>query len=156
MAPEPAIDDRDDIEIEGPLMNDQDVSETLNDVEDTTVTITRLVSSPVKEVWKVLCTPEGGEALLGAGGVIGRKGEKWRAGDGTWGVIRSYHPLEQLRFSWHDGPDAPNTLVDLQLVAAGDATNIEIRHEHVPAQTDTAALVRRWETALDRVWAQHG
>lgn len=136
-------------------MNDLDVSETLTESGDTTVTITRLVSSPVKDVWKALCTREGGEALLGAGGVIGAKGESWRSDDGTWGVIRSFHPLEQLRFSWHAGPDAPKTLVDLHLVPAGDATNVEIRHEHVPARTDTAEIVRHWEAALDRVWAQH-
>lgn len=136
-------------------MNDQGVSETLTDAQDTTVTITRLVSSSVKEVWKVLNTPAGGEALLGAGGVIGEKGDSWRADDGTWGVIRSYHPLEQLRFTWHAGPDAPNTLVDLRLIPAGDATNVEVRHEHVPATSDTAALVRHWESALARVWEQH-
>lgn len=136
-------------------MNDSEGSDALTNTGDTTVTITRLVSSPVKEVWKVLCTPQGGEALLGEGGVIGDKGDSWHAADGTWGVIRSYHPLEQLRFSWHADADAPNTLVDLHLIPAGDATNIEIRHEHVPARTDTAELVRRWESALDRVWAQH-
>ena len=136
-------------------MNDQDASDTLTETRDTTVTITRLVSSPLKEVWKVLNTPAGGEALLGAGGVIGDKGDSWHATDGTWGVIRSYHALEQLRFTWHADDDAATTMVDLRLVPAGDATNIEVRHEHVPANTDTAALVRRWEAALDRVWALH-
>lgn len=136
-------------------MHDSEGSEALAHARDTTVTITRLVSSPVKEVWKVLCTREGGEALLGEGGVIGDKGASWHAADGTWGVIRSYHPLEQLRFSWHAADGAPKTMVDLHLVPAGDATNVEIRHEHVPAETDTAELVRHWEAALDRVWAQH-
>ncbi len=136
-------------------MNDQVAGESLAEAQDTTVTVTRLVSSPVKEVWKVLCTREGGEALLGEGGSIGAKGDSWRAADGTWGVIRSYHPLEQIRFSWHESSDAPKTMVDLHLIPAGDSTNIEVCHEHVPSQTDTAELVKRWETALDRVWAQH-
>lgn len=134
-------------------MIDQGVSDTLTEAEDTTVTITRLVSSPVKDVWRALCAPAGGEALLGSGAVIGDKGDSWHAVDGTWGVIRSYHPLEQLRFSWHAGEDAPKTVVDLHLIADGDATNVELRHEHVPAETDTDDLVRRWEAALDRVWA---
>lgn len=136
-------------------MNEQEVGETLTDTGDTTVTITRLVSSPVKEVWKVLNTHEGAAALLGEGGVIGGKGDSWHAADGRWGVIRSYHPLEQLRFTYHDGPDAPNTLVDLRLIPAGDSTNIEVRHEHLPAVSSTEAIVRHWEAALDRVWAQH-
>lgn len=136
-------------------MNDRDASETLNDTGDTTVTITRLVSSPVKEVWRVLNTREGAEALLGEGGVIGGKGDSWHAADGTWGVIRSYHPLEQLRFTFHAGPDAPNTLVDLRLIPAGESTNIEVRHEHLAGVSSTEDIVKHWEAALDRVWAQH-
>ncbi len=135
-------------------MTDTSAGESLAPAsQDTTVTITRLVSSPVKEVWRMLNTPAGAEAILGEGAQIGDKGDSWHANDGTYGVVRSYHPLEQIRFSWHETDDAPKTLVDLHLIPAGDATNVEIRHEHVPATTDTQTIVRRWESALDRFFS---
>ncbi len=134
-------------------MTDQTAGETLAHTEDTTVVISRSVSSDVKDVWRALATREGGVALLGEGGVIGGKGESWHAADGTYGVTRSYHPFEQIRFSWHETEDAPKTLVDLHLLPSDDGTTIEISHEHVPATTDTAMLQARWEAALDRVAA---
>ena len=135
-------------------MTDSSAGESLAAAsQDTTVTITRLVSSPVKEVWGRLNTPDGAQAILGEGGHIGDKGDSWRAVDGTYGVVRSYHPLEQIRFSWHESEEAPKTLVDLRLIPANGSTNVEIRHEHVPSTTDTEGIVRRWENALDRFFA---
>ncbi len=135
-------------------MTDQSASDTLTHPADTTVTVSRSVSQPVKNVWKLLVTREGAEALLGPGGELGDKGDSWHAADGTYGVIRSYHPLEQIRFSWHAADEAPKTLVDLHLQRAGDSeTRLEIRHEHIPTYFDTAAIAHRWEKALDKLAA---
>ena len=133
-------------------MTDQGVSEALAESEDTTVVVSRSVSQSVKDVWRLLSTNAGAEALLGPGGVLGDKGDSWRAEDGTFGVVRSYHPLEQIRFSWHAHADAPKSLVDLHLVKeADDATLVEIRHEHIPGGWDTNAITAQWEDALDRI-----
>ncbi len=119
---------------------------------DTTVIVSRVVSHPLKSVWNVLMTNEGMEALLGPGGRLGDKGDKWQALDGTYGVTRSFHPLEQIRFSWHRSEDAPRTLVDLHLSPQGaDSTLLEIRHEHVGADLDPANLQSRWEDSLMRI-----
>lgn len=133
-------------------MTDSTAGEAIAEAQDTTVTITRLVSSPIKVVWSQLVSKAGAEALLGEGAVLGEKGDKWEAKDGSYGMVRSYHPMEQLRFTWHADADAPKTMVDLHVVPAGASTNIEIRHEHVPATTDTESLVKHWESALDRLW----
>jgi len=135
-------------------MSEQSTSETLGKTVDTTVTVSRSVSQPAKNIWKLLVTREGAEALLGPGGELGDKGDSWHAADGTYGVIRSYHPLEQIRFSWHAAEEAPKTLVDLHLVTSGDAeTTLEIRHEHIPNYFDTAAIAKRWESALEKLIA---
>ena len=132
-------------------MTDQMAGETLAESTDTVV-VQRSVSQPVKEVWRLLATPAGSEALLGEGGVLGDKGDSWHSSNGTFGVVRSYHPLEQIRFSWHADGDAPKSLVDLHLMKQGDdATVVEIRHEHIPGGWDTDAITQHWEDALDRI-----
>lgn len=135
-------------------MTDQGAGDTLANAVDTTVTVSRSVSQSPKNVWKFLVTREGAEALLGPGGELGDKGDSWRAEDGTFGVIRSYHPLEQIRFSWHAADEAPKTLVDVHLLPAGDdQTTVEIRHELIPRYFDAAAIAKRWESALEKVEA---
>ena len=101
-------------------------------------------------------TREGAEALLGAGGELGDKGDSWHAADGTFGVIRSYHPLEQIRFSWHAAEEAPKTIVEVDLSAAEDGTKVEIRHEHIPAYFDASAITHKWEQALEKLAAAAG
>jgi uncharacterized protein YndB with AHSA1/START domain len=133
-------------------MTDQSASDPLEESKDTTVVVQRSVSQPVKAVWRLLATPAGSEALLGQGGVLGDKGDSWHSTDGTYGVVRSYHPLEQIRFSWHADSDAPKSLVDLHLVQeSDDSTVVEIRHEHIPHSWDTKAIEQHWEQALERI-----
>ena len=137
-------------------MIEQSQGDTLVNPVDTTVTVSRSVSQPVKQIWKLLVTREGAEALLGAGGELGDKGDSWRAADGTFGVIRSYHPLEQIRFSWHAAEEAPKTIVEVDLSAAEDGTNVQIRHEHIPPYFDASALTLKWEEALEKLAAAAG
>jgi uncharacterized protein YndB with AHSA1/START domain len=137
-------------------MIEQSQGDTLVNPVDTTVTVSRSVSKPVKEIWKLLATREGAEALLGAGGELGDKGDSWHASDGTFGVVRSFHPLEQIRFSWHAAEEAPKTIVEVDLAPADDGTRVEIRHEHIPTYFDSAALTRKWEKALEKLAAAAG
>jgi hypothetical protein len=102
-------------------------------------------------VWHVLSTNDGVAAVLGDGATLGNKGEHWRATDGTHGVWRSYHPLEQVRLSWHASEDGPRSLVDLHLAPQGEQTYVSIRHEHVEGDLDS--LKARWAAALSRLEA---
>ena len=65
-------------------MSDQSASDSLVESQDTTVVVQRSVSQPVKEVWRLLATPAGAEALLGEGGLLGDKGDSWHASNGTY------------------------------------------------------------------------
>ncbi|MGC4152702.1 MAG: SRPBCC domain-containing protein [Propionicimonas sp.] len=133
-------------------MTDQGAGDTLANAVGTTVTVSRSVSKSPKSVWKFLVTREGAETLLGPGGELGDKGDSWRADDGTFGVIRSYHPLEQIRFSWHAAEEAPKTIVDVHLVSGGEnETTVEIRHEAIPRYFDAKALTQRWEAVLTKL-----
>lgn len=127
----------------------------MDTMEETTeprsVKVTRVVARPLATVWEVLMKPHGAEALLGEGGALGGKGEDWRATDGTYGVTRSFHPGEQIRFSWHASDGAPRTLVDLHIRPDGDRTQLELIHEHLPEDADTGALSEHWAAALARI-----
>ena len=119
-----------------------------------TVEVSALLTHDLNHVWHVLTTNEGAAAFLGEGATLGGKGEPWRATDGTHGVWRTYHPLEQVRVSWHADDDAPRSMGDLHLAADGDKTAVTVRHEHVSG--DTEALGARWRAALDRIDALAG
>ena len=123
-----------------------------SETKDTTLVVSRVVSLPIKSVWTTLLSPAGMEALLGQGGQLGDKGDSWRAADGSYGVTRSFHPLEQIRFSWHKDEDSPRTIVDVHLISQdADSTLIEIRHEDVGTDLDPAELEQHWLAALDRI-----
>ncbi|MBB2987096.1 SRPBCC family protein [Terracoccus luteus] len=115
-----------------------------------TVHVSREVGAPVEQVWQHLISTAGTEALLGPGARLGGKGESWRSTDGPHGVVRSYHPIEQLRVSWHADDDAPASLVDLHLVDAGESTTVDVTHERLTADDPHPDVKGHWSQALDR------
>lgn len=115
-----------------------------------TVRVTRRVEANVADVWQHLVSPAGTSALLGAGAELGTKGESWHSSDGPHGVLRSYHPLAQVRVSWHADVDGPASLVDLHLVPDGDSTRLDVVHERLTATDPHPDLERHWQNALER------
>jgi uncharacterized protein YndB with AHSA1/START domain len=109
------------------------------------------MSAPVDRVWEHLISPAGTEALLGQGARLGSKGEPWRAGDGSYGVMRSYHPLEQVRVSWHPHEDGPLSMLDVQLRPDGDGTRVDLYHEGRGIAGDPRGDQQHWEEALGRL-----
>jgi uncharacterized protein YndB with AHSA1/START domain len=114
-----------------------------------TVSISREVRAPLDHVWEVLVSPQGAAALLGEGAVLGGKGEPYHCEDGTRGVVRSYHPLEQLRLSWHAEDSAPPSLVEIDLRAEGTSTVLELRHDHLVGTSLAGEVEKRWTAGLD-------
>jgi uncharacterized protein YndB with AHSA1/START domain len=114
------------------------------------VHVSRTVNAPVERVWQHLISETGIEALLGTGVRLGSKGESWHSDDGPHGVVRSYHPMEQLRVSWHADDSAPPSLVDLQMSETGKVTTLDLVHEKLSPDDSRDALRSYWDGALDR------
>ena len=129
------------------------MTEQVADVQaSVTTVVSRVVECPVKKVWAVLLSPEGQTALLGEGACLGDKGDTWKAADGTWGVTRSYHPLEEIRFSWHQDEESPKTWVEVTLAEVGpNRTKIQISHDHSNADFDVVGMTAHWKAALQRI-----
>ena len=126
------------------------IMETTEAVSETrSVAVTRVAPTQLEAVWRALMTPAGAQTLLGTGGQLGNKGEAWKADDGTYGITRSFHPKEQIRFSWHATEGAPATLVDLRMRAVDGGTELTIVHGNLPEDADLEALRARWETTLE-------
>lgn len=117
------------------------------------VQVTRMFPAPPGRVWAHLTSREGAESWLGEGASLGGKGEAYHCADGSTGVVRSYHPLEQLRVSWHETPDSPPSIVEIDLSAQGDGTLLELHHERIGA-IDPEALRTRWSSGLDALSAR--
>jgi uncharacterized protein YndB with AHSA1/START domain len=115
-----------------------------------TVHVTRSIAAPVGAVWQQLISPSGTAALLGAGAQIGSKGESWHSTDGPHGVVRSFHPLEQVRVSWHADEDAAGSLVDVHLFSEGDGTRVDLVHERLTNHEPPPGLQSFWQDALER------
>ena len=109
------------------------------------------VAAPPLQVWQHLISTAGTEALLGDGARIGNKGEPWRASDGSYGVVRSIHPLEQIRVTWHPNEDGPLSMLDVQLHPDGDATRVEVYHEGRGIAGDPRGDHQHWQEALGRL-----
>lgn len=127
-------------------------SEVTDESKGAEVVVQRTVAHPVKAVWNVLMTDEGSEILLGPGAHIGAKGDKWKSHDGREGVIRSFHPLEEIRFSWRLDQVGDPAMVTLTLKEDGeDATVITIKHEHDTKIERRDWIEDRWQAALERI-----
>lgn len=114
------------------------------------VQVSRSVAAPVAHVWEVLVSRSGSQALLGEGAVLGAKGEPFHCVDGSSGFVRSYHPLEQLRVSWHETPDSPPSIVELDLRDGGGVTVLELRADRILDDNHKSRLEQLWASGLDR------
>lgn len=117
--------------------------------ESAAVAVSRTIAAPPLHVWEVLVSPAGAESLLGPGASIGTKGQSWRSDEGPLGVVRSLHPLEQLRVTWHAAPEEPSSIVEIDLAADGDGTRLDLRQ--TPVAGDADAHEQRWDAALGRL-----
>ena len=115
------------------------------------IEVSRVVPFPIDKVWQLLTTSAGAEALLGEGAKLGTKGEPWHSVDGTYGVVRSYHPMEQMRLTWHADEHAAATLVDLRLTPEGSDTRLDLRHEHLNDAALSQSMPQHWDEALARI-----
>lgn len=130
----------------------EQTSEVTGETGGTSVVVSRTLPQPIKAVWEVLMTDDGAEALLGPGAKLGAKGHTWQSHNGRQGVIRSFHPLEEIRFSWRLKENTAPTMVSVLLNAlSDDSTEIEIKHSNLTPDIDRDWVHDRWSGALERI-----
>jgi uncharacterized protein YndB with AHSA1/START domain len=105
------------------------------------------LNSSVGSVWQVLVSPEGTAAWLGEGAVLGEKGQSFHCTDGSGGVIRSFHPLEQVRLAWHRDGETEPTLVELDVTPVSDGTVLRLWHEGIPEEERRSMRIQ-WQNRL--------
>ncbi len=132
-------------------MSESNAEATITASSSAPVVVAKVVPHKLMDVWQALMAPRGAEALLGDGGELGTKGQSWRSDQGHYGVVRSFHPLEQIRFSWHATEGAPATLVDLHLSEHADGTRLELRHDHLNEDLDRDWLATHWADAIAQI-----
>jgi len=108
------------------------------------------VAAQRERVWQHLISSSGTEALLGTGARLGNKGEPWHASDGSYGVVRSWHPLEQVRVTWHPHEGGPLSMLDVQLQPGDEGTRVELFHEGRGIAGDPRGDQQHWQDALAR------
>jgi len=114
---------------------------------DQNVQVHLSLPASVGAVWEALVSPEGTATWLGEGAVLGDKGQSYHCADGTAGVVRSFHPLEQLRLSWHQQVDVEPSLIEVDLAVEGAGTSLRLWHDGVPVP-ERPAMQKHWEQRL--------
>ena len=86
------------------------------------------------------------------GAQLGEKSHTWQSHNNQQGVIRNFHPLEQIRFSWrlHDSSAPTKVSVDL-IPQDANSTRIEITHSQLGDDAKSDWIKDRWTAALDRI-----
>ena len=115
------------------------------------VVVSRVVTCPAKRVWNELISTTGAETLLGPGARFGEKGQTWTSTNGRSGVVRTLHPLEELRFSLRQDASETPSLVQIDLVPSGENTTLTLTHSNLDGGIDQAGLTQRWQDALQRI-----
>ena len=112
-----------------------------------TVFLRLTVDRPVGAVWRTLVSAEGTALWLGEGAVLGDKGQSYHCADGSAGVVRSFHPLEQLRLTWSADPEAEPSLIEVDVTPEGSGTRLRLWHDGLPTET-LPAMREHWQQRL--------
>jgi uncharacterized protein YndB with AHSA1/START domain len=114
---------------------------------DQLVHVRLTLNSSVGAVWQILVSPAGTAAWLGEGAVLGEKGQSFHCADGSAGVVRSFHPLEQLRLSWQPDLEHELSLVEMDLTPDSFGTRLRLWHEGLP-EADRRRIRVQWQNRL--------
>jgi uncharacterized protein YndB with AHSA1/START domain len=98
-----------------------------------TVQIEVHVNASVSAVWNALTSRDGTAVWLGPGAVLGDKGQSYRCDDGSYGVVRTFHPLEQLRLTWHAAGGEPGSMIEVDVTPVPSGTRLRLWHEGLHA-----------------------
>lgn len=123
-----------------------------DDSSPAAVVVSWVMACAPKRVWQQLISKSGAQALLGPGATFGEKGQTWASDDGHSGVVRTLHPLEEIRFSFRKDLETTPSMVQILLAPTDDSTELTLTHTNVdPA--DEAWFEQRWNDAMASIEA---
>jgi uncharacterized protein YndB with AHSA1/START domain len=141
--------------IEGDAMTtpaDVDTDNSELTANEKVVHVQLMVKASVSAVWRTLVSPRGTAVWLDEGAVLGDKGQSYHCADGSAGVVRSFHPLEQLRLSWHADAGSESTLIEIDVTPEADGTRVRLWHDGLPAHL-RPQMRERWQQRLEALAA---
>ena len=112
------------------------------------VYVRRVLPGSAVVVWQSLVSPQGTSVWLGHGTVLAGPGQTYMSDEGDAGVVRSFHPLEQLRLSWQMSAEDESSLVEVDLTPVAGGTRLRLWHEGLPLGL-RPKMQERWEHRLD-------
>ncbi|MBT0769246.1 SRPBCC domain-containing protein [Kineosporia sp. J2-2] len=115
---------------------------------DRLVFVRKIFPGSAGHVWQALVSPEGTQIWLGQGAVLLGSGQGYLNEEGDGGIVRSFHPLEQLRLTWHSGLDQDTSLVEIDLTPVAGGTRLRLWHEGLQAAL-RQTMQDQWEHRLD-------
>jgi uncharacterized protein YndB with AHSA1/START domain len=117
------------------------------------VGVQRTVHIPHERAWRLLTSPKGLRLWLGDMGKLKlKKGETYRAADGSKGEVRVVHREDRLRVTWHpEGWTRPST-IQVRVVPKGKKkTVITFHEEHLPGEEQREERRAHFKTALEAI-----
>ena len=128
----------------------------------TELTITRMLDAPAERVWRAFTDPAALAAWFWPAS-FGTKATATVAVDGTYriaavspamavsGRYLEVDPQHRLVFTWRWDGDATDSEVRIDLTAAGDKTELVVRHRRMISDAERDNHAQGWNDCLDRL-----
>jgi uncharacterized protein YndB with AHSA1/START domain len=113
------------------------------------------VAAPLAAVWAYLTSDEGLDLWLGKGARPDpAKGSRYRAEDGTTGVVKSYHREKRFRLSWHPPGWGNESTLQVTVSHAVTGTTIGFHQERLASEAQRNEMRSHWRRVLEALQAQ--
>lgn len=111
--------------------------------------VSKTVSYPIEQVWRLITSPEGIAIWLGVGVTeLGRKGGRYQTADGTTGEIRSHHELDRVRLTWRPADWDHDTTVQVAVTSQGDRTLLVFHQEWLADSAERERQRTHWRKVM--------
>jgi uncharacterized protein YndB with AHSA1/START domain len=116
------------------------------------VGVQRTLGVDAGHAWKLLTSPEGLRAWLGAGADLRlEKGERYRLGDGAQGEVRVVRPGKHARLTYHPPGWSRASTIQVRVEEKGERSLVGFHEEHLPGLEERESRRAHFGSALDEL-----
>lgn len=112
--------------------------------------VSRTLPFPREVVWAAIMSPEGVALWLGEGATL-VKGERYETIEGTVGEVRSLHPFDRVRLTWHPRDWDHESTVQVAISASGAKTVLRFHQERLDGPEERARQRDHWREVMDSI-----